>query len=85
MEENPFPDLKIDSSEFLDTVKGRSKCSVCQRSRKYYCYTCYLPVPELSDKVPRVKVRFSYFSSQLYDVACQVVDVALLVKSCHLR
>ncbi|XP_045208209.2 tRNA-uridine aminocarboxypropyltransferase 1-like [Mercenaria mercenaria] len=56
MEENPFPDLKIDSSDFLDTLCGRSKCSKCERSRKYYCYNCYVPVPEIEGKVPKVKL-----------------------------
>jgi hypothetical protein len=56
MEENPFPDLKIDTSDFMDSLNGRSKCSKCEKSRKYYCYNCYIPVPEIEDKVPKVKV-----------------------------
>lgn len=56
MEENPFPDLKITSSDFLDVLSGRSKCTKCQKSRKYYCYNCCVPVPEIEGKVPKVKL-----------------------------
>ncbi|KAL4229028.1 DTW domain-containing protein 1 [Mactra antiquata] len=56
MEKNPFPDLLIDSSEFLECISGRQKCPKCMKSRKYYCYTCYLPVPEVADKVPYLKL-----------------------------
>lgn len=57
MDENPFPDLDIDSTDFLDSISGRQKCPKCQKSRKYYCYTCYVPVPEIVDRIPVVKVR----------------------------
>lgn len=56
MEENPFPDLKINSADFLDSLEGRSKCSVCHKSRKYYCYTCFVPVAEIADRIPQVKL-----------------------------
>lgn len=56
MEQDPFPELQIQSSDFLDELSARSKCSKCQKSRKFYCYTCYLPVPEIADRVPVVKV-----------------------------
>ncbi|KAH3825884.1 tRNA-uridine aminocarboxypropyltransferase 1-like [Dreissena polymorpha] len=56
MEEEPFPGLKIESSDFLNDLDGRSKCSKCQRSRKFYCYTCFLPLPEIEHRIPRVKL-----------------------------
>ena len=56
MEEQPFPDLKISSAEFLDSLSGRSKCPKCKRSRKYYCYTCFIPVEEIAGKVPKLMV-----------------------------
>ena len=56
MEENPFPDLRIDQTDFLDNLAGRSKCQKCGKSRKYYCYTCYVPVQEIVDRVPKIKV-----------------------------
>lgn len=56
MEEIPFPDLKIDQTDFLDNLAGRSKCQKCGKSRKYYCYTCYVPVQEIVDRVPKIKL-----------------------------
>jgi len=56
MEQDPFPEFQIDSSDYLDELNGRSKCSKCQKSRKFYCYTCYLPIPEITDKVPKIRV-----------------------------
>ena len=58
MEERPFPELKVASADFLDEIKGRMKCPKCGRSRKWYCYTCYVPVAEVADKIPKVKVSF---------------------------
>ncbi|KAK3597273.1 hypothetical protein CHS0354_005033 [Potamilus streckersoni] len=56
MEENPFKDLKIAGADFLDSLSGRSLCPKCQKSRKYYCYTCYVPVQGIEDRVPKVKL-----------------------------
>ncbi|XP_787673.4 DTW domain-containing protein 1 [Strongylocentrotus purpuratus] len=53
---NPFEGMKIASHDALVALKQRSKCSECRRSRKYFCYNCYVPVPELKDKLPIVKL-----------------------------
>ena len=57
MEVHPFPDLKVDSFDFLDELHGRSVCPNCKKSRKYYCYNCYVPVEGLQDRVPKIQVR----------------------------
>jgi len=52
---NPFCYLKINDTRELKLVESRRKCDLCQKSRKFFCYTCYHPV--LSCKYyPRVKV-----------------------------
>ena len=56
MEENPFPDLNISSADFLDKLEGRQKCPRCERSRKFFCYSCYVPLRGTEDKIPHVKV-----------------------------
>ncbi|CAL1280320.1 unnamed protein product [Larinioides sclopetarius] len=53
---DPFSSMKIDDAQFLDNVPTRGTCSVCNRSRKYYCYTCYVPVKEISDRLPIVNL-----------------------------
>ncbi|XP_015121435.1 DTW domain-containing protein 1 [Diachasma alloeum] len=51
----PFCMLKIDDSSVLDTVEGREICERCYKSRKFFCYTCCLPV--IDDKYfPQVKL-----------------------------
>uniref|UniRef100_T1J642 tRNA-uridine aminocarboxypropyltransferase 1 n=1 Tax=Strigamia maritima TaxID=126957 RepID=T1J642_STRMM len=53
---NPFANFHIDSTDLLDTVDGRSICDKCTKSRKYYCYTCHIPVITIRDKIPNLKL-----------------------------
>lgn len=53
---DPFAEMKIADSSFLDDVPNRTPCPMCNRSRKYYCYTCYVAVKEVSNRLPVVKV-----------------------------
>ncbi|KAJ9578164.1 hypothetical protein L9F63_024976, partial [Diploptera punctata] len=55
-DENPFNDLKISDWKILDDISERQLCQVCNKSRKYFCYNCYVPVPDLQDRVPKVKL-----------------------------
>jgi len=52
----PFVGKKIDSSDFLDELEGRTKCPNCLRSRKFFCYTCYVPMPTVENRLPKIKV-----------------------------
>ncbi|KAK8733199.1 hypothetical protein OTU49_006523 [Cherax quadricarinatus] len=54
--ESPFANMKISDSSFLNNLDGRSSCVQCGKSRKYFCYTCYIPVPDIADKIPKVKL-----------------------------
>lgn len=56
MVEDPFPDLAITGSSFLDSTDSRHKCKKCLKSRKFFCYTCCTPNPQLQDKLPKVKL-----------------------------
>ncbi|XP_061172718.1 tRNA-uridine aminocarboxypropyltransferase 1-like [Saccostrea echinata] len=56
MEENPFQSLKISSSEFLNSLQDRSICPKCLKSRKFYCYNCFVPVKGTEDRIPKVKL-----------------------------
>jgi len=40
----PFNGLKIKCNYALNLVQERRKCDFCQKSRKFFCYTCYHPV-----------------------------------------
>ncbi|XP_011252437.1 DTW domain-containing protein 1 isoform X2 [Camponotus floridanus] len=51
----PFRNLKIDDSRILNTLEGRRKCELCCKSRKFFCYTCCVPVIDNS-YFPRVKI-----------------------------
>uniref|UniRef100_A0A069DYE1 tRNA-uridine aminocarboxypropyltransferase 1 n=1 Tax=Panstrongylus megistus TaxID=65343 RepID=A0A069DYE1_9HEMI len=56
-DENPFENLKISESWInLHQVGERTICPQCNKSRKYFCYTCYLPVSEIKDYVPHIKL-----------------------------
>ncbi|XP_035778575.1 tRNA-uridine aminocarboxypropyltransferase 1-like [Anopheles albimanus] len=51
---DPFEGMDIANTDFLMDVEGRSSCPVCGRSRKFFCYTCYVPVASINDRVPRI-------------------------------
>ncbi|CAG5124360.1 unnamed protein product [Candidula unifasciata] len=55
MEGNPFPDTIIADWRFLD-ASPRSHCRKCSKSRKYYCYSCCVPLPHLESGLPKVKL-----------------------------
>nr|CAD7402899.1 unnamed protein product [Timema poppensis] len=55
-DDEPFKNLKIDDWAILNDIDQRSLCPVCKKSRKYFCYTCYVPVNELRGRIPNVKV-----------------------------
>lgn len=40
----PFDSLKITNSQILNTIEGRKICERCNKSRKFFCYSCYLPL-----------------------------------------
>ncbi|KAL1450106.1 hypothetical protein WDU94_002558 [Cyamophila willieti] len=56
--ENPFANYTIEDNSFLDDLIGRSLCAKCNRSRKYFCYSCNRPLPEFAHKIPKVKLPF---------------------------
>lgn len=56
---NPFGGMKISDTSILNTLKGRTNCPLCSKSRKFFCYTCYVPVTQLNGKLPNVKVRLT--------------------------
>lgn len=54
---DPFKLMKISDNSFLNDVDGRSPCIKCHKSRKFFCYSCYLPTESVSTRVPKVKVN----------------------------
>lgn len=56
IDKTPFEGLNILDDSILNNLQGRHPCSKCGKSRKYYCYSCYVPVKELDEKLPRIKV-----------------------------
>ncbi|XP_058451813.1 tRNA-uridine aminocarboxypropyltransferase 1 [Malaya genurostris] len=54
--ENPFLGMRISETGFLKDVEGRSACTVCGKSRKFFCYHCYVPVAALKHRLPFVKL-----------------------------
>lgn len=54
---DPFKELKISNNDILYQIEERSPCSKCKKSRKFFCYNCYLPVGVLaSGALPNVEV-----------------------------
>lgn len=53
---NPFEYMSIDENQFLMHIDGRSACPKCGKSRKFFCYKCYVPVDGLENRVPKVQL-----------------------------
>lgn len=59
----PFNGCKINDPSFLDEHSGRLNCPNCKKSRKYFCYACNVPLDELKDRIPQVKVTEIVFTT----------------------
>lgn len=59
IDKTPFRHLKITNAEILDTIEGREICKRCYRSRKFFCYSCYLPVIS-KEYFPTIKVLITW-------------------------
>lgn len=53
---DPLSKFKISSCDFLDELPERSCCPKCYKSRRYYCYNCYLPIDEIKERIPMIKL-----------------------------
>lgn len=61
----PFEGMKIsDNWKCLSSVDNRTTCPKCCRSRKYFCYNCYVPVADIQEYVPKVKVSIIFMYVQ---------------------
>lgn len=77
LDKNPFEGLKINDNSVLDKLEGRHPCPKCGKSRKFYCYSCYVPILELQGKLPTVQVGI-----HLHFVMSSYIT---LIFSCQLR
>lgn len=53
---SPFEKMKIDDNSILHSLSERTICKKCKRSRKFFCYNCFLPIAPLENKVPVAKL-----------------------------
>ena len=52
---SPLDKLRIDDTRPMYGINERSVCPQCNSSRKYFCYTCYVPLRETEGIIPRVE------------------------------
>ncbi|XP_004924672.1 tRNA-uridine aminocarboxypropyltransferase 1 [Bombyx mori] len=55
-DDRPFEGLIITNTEPLSSLSSRSACPRCGKSRMYFCYVCFIPVPALEGKIPYCKL-----------------------------
>ncbi|KAK2726316.1 tRNA-uridine aminocarboxypropyltransferase 1-like isoform X1 [Artemia franciscana] len=55
---DPFSKLEIKDDSFLNTISGRDICANCYKSRKFYCYSCYIPTDSVKNLIPFVELPF---------------------------
>lgn len=44
------------SSHFVILCQERQACDICHKSRKFFCYTCHVPLPSIRNLIPRVQL-----------------------------
>eukprot|EP01095_Lingulamoeba_sp_RSL-Kostka_P016327 TRINITY_DN7952_c2_g1_i1.p1 TRINITY_DN7952_c2_g1~~TRINITY_DN7952_c2_g1_i1.p1 ORF type:complete len:298 (+),score=54.48 TRINITY_DN7952_c2_g1_i1:49-894(+) len=49
-------ELKINSFSFLDELTERFVCNKCKKSRKYFCYNCYVTPENIKDNIPQLEL-----------------------------
>lgn len=54
--DDPFLHLNIASSEHLKEINERGVCPECNKSRKFFCYSCYAAVDSIRGKFPLLKL-----------------------------
>jgi hypothetical protein len=54
--DNPFGNMRIADTAPLDRRRDRQNCRQCNKSRKFFCYSCRLPLPGLEAILPRVEL-----------------------------
>ena len=37
-------------------IQARQACDICHKSRKFFCYTCHVPLPATRGVIPRVQL-----------------------------
>ena len=50
--DDPFKIINPGNTSELSKVNERSVCVICGKSRMYYCYTCYIPLPGTRHIIP---------------------------------
>jgi len=53
-QDNPFKGLKIAETSAVNLQPEREACPKCFKSRKYFCYSCYVPIESLAAVFPKV-------------------------------
>ncbi|XP_013193043.2 tRNA-uridine aminocarboxypropyltransferase 1 [Amyelois transitella] len=52
-DDRPFIGMTIADAANLSALEGRSSCPKCGKSRMYFCYTCYVPVEQIKEYIPK--------------------------------
>ncbi|KAJ0181256.1 hypothetical protein K1T71_003341 [Dendrolimus kikuchii] len=55
-DDKPFEGMSIADTDILEKLNTRSPCPRCGKSRMYFCYTCFVPVTILENKIPHISL-----------------------------
>ena len=56
--------MEIDDIAHIKAITERTPCPKCNKSRKYFCYKCYVVVTSLQNRVPQVQVSPHFTGNQ---------------------
>jgi len=54
--QNPFGNLEVSDTESLNCKTERESCRLCNKSRKFFCYSCLVPLPSIESIIPKVEL-----------------------------
>ena len=79
--DSPFDRLDIADTSALEKSRERQNCATCNRSRKFFCYSCCRPLPSIESSTPRLTLPLRYYKSVVERDAPKIASETLIICS----
>ena len=62
--DSPFDRLDIADTSALDKSRERQNCATCNRSRKFFCYSCCRALPSIEPSTPSLTLPIRFYKRE---------------------